>query len=63
MGEGAGPTGASAIWESRQVLNPEESQNEDDNVVVTDASERQLLGDAEVRASEGRGAGGRADTR
>lgn len=35
------------------MLNPEESQNEDDNVVVTEASERQLLGEAEVRASEG----------
>ncbi|XP_029068705.1 myb-binding protein 1A isoform X1 [Monodon monoceros] len=34
------------------VLNPEESQNEDDNVVVTDASERQLLGDAEDESSD-----------
>ncbi|XP_020738493.2 myb-binding protein 1A [Odocoileus virginianus] len=35
------------------VLNPEESQDEDDNVVVTDDSEEQLLGDAEDKSSDG----------
>ncbi|NIG58076.1 myb-binding protein 1A [Pontoporia blainvillei] len=34
------------------VLNPEESQDEDDNVVVTDDSEHQLLGDAEDESSD-----------
>ena len=41
-----------------QVLNPEESQDEDDNVVVTDDSEEQPLGGAEVLVSKGQGAGG-----
>ena len=59
-GEGARATDASAAWESRQVLNPEESQDEDDSVVVTDDSEQQPLGDAEVLASEGQGVGGHA---
>ncbi|OWK14852.1 hypothetical protein Celaphus_00000884 [Cervus elaphus hippelaphus] len=36
-----------------QVLNPEESQDEDDNVVVTDDSEEQLLGDVEDKSSDG----------
>ncbi|XP_007177478.3 myb-binding protein 1A isoform X2 [Balaenoptera acutorostrata] len=41
------------------VLNPEESQDEDDSVVVTDDSEQQPLGDAEDKSSddgEGKGA-------
>ena len=49
-----------ANWDSPQVLNPEESQDEDDNVVVTDDSEEQLLGDAEVLVSKGQVAGGHA---
>ena len=47
-----------ATWDSPQVLNPEESQDEDDNVVVTDDSEEQPLGGAEVLVSKGQGAGG-----
>ena len=39
------------------MLNPEESQDEDDNVVVTDDSEEQPLGGAEVLVSKGQGAG------
>ncbi|XP_058902828.2 myb-binding protein 1A [Kogia breviceps] len=34
------------------VLNPEESQDEEDSVVVTDASEQQWLGDAEDQSSD-----------
>uniref|UniRef100_A0A8C3YUU8 MYB binding protein 1a n=1 Tax=Catagonus wagneri TaxID=51154 RepID=A0A8C3YUU8_9CETA len=34
------------------VLNPEESQDEDDNVVVTDDSKEQPLGDAEDKGSD-----------
>lgn len=40
------------------MLNPEESQDEDDNVVVTDDSEEQPLGGVEVLVSKGQGAGG-----
>lgn len=43
---------------TRQVLNPEQSQDEDDNVVVTDDSEKQLE-DEEVLAIEGQGRVGR----
>lgn len=41
-----------------QVLNPEQSQDEDDNVVVMDDSEKQLE-DEEVLAIEGQGRVGR----
>lgn len=44
------PTGANPL----QVLNPEQSQDEDDNVVVVDDSEMQLE-DEEVLASKGQG--------
>lgn len=44
------------------MLNPEESQDEDDNVVVTDDSKEEPLGEAEVlgrRREGGRSCGGR----
>lgn len=58
-----GPSGLRTVkgqlsGNTRQVLNPEQSQDEDDNVVVMDNSEKQLE-DEEVLAIEGQGRVGR----
>lgn len=61
-GQSTGPSGLRRVKGQLsgtvlQVLNPEQSQDEEDNVVVMDDSEKQLE-DEEVLASRGQGRAG-----